>query len=581
MIAAIYARKSNTQDVADEAKSIARQIEHARQYALKKGWRVAEEHIYVDDGISGVEFAKRPAFVRLMNAVAGKPRPFDALVMSEESRLGREQIETSYAMKQIVTAGIRVFFYLEDRERTLQTPTDKLLMSVTAFADEMEREKIRLRVYDGMLRRARSGYWNGGRVYGYTNVPVTDASGKRSHVELRINEAEAEIVRRIFIRCADGAGVKRIAHELNLDQASCPKPHQGRRPSWAVSTVRAVLHRDLYRGRAVWNKQQKHGPFGQRRDAARPSAEWLTTPAPHLRIVTDDQWAAAHRRIAATAATYARASNGHVLGRPSTGLEARHLLTGIAECGICHGGFMARHAGMTASGRQPYYVCTSRNNHGETACTNKVPLPLRLADEAVLSTLSDYVLQPDIVEGAILDAVVLLRPSAETLEAQRAALEKQLRAAEEEAARLAEALARGGNLGALLDALRDRERQQARLRQQLDGLHGLRTVTDFDVRQVERDLRARLKEWKALLQRQTPISRQIVTKLVAGHLVFTPREDRAYQFAGNAHLGKLLQGIVLPQVFDRFVDTTAQNAVRERILDAYAEYEEAAATVDA
>ena len=29
------------------------------------------------------------------------------------------------------------------------------------------------------------------------------------------------------------------------------------------------------------------------------------------------------------------------------------------------------------------------------------------------------------------------------------------------------------------------------------------------------------------------------------------------------------------------VDTTAQNAVRERILDAYTEYEEAAATVDA
>lgn len=29
------------------------------------------------------------------------------------------------------------------------------------------------------------------------------------------------------------------------------------------------------------------------------------------------------------------------------------------------------------------------------------------------------------------------------------------------------------------------------------------------------------------------------------------------------------------------VDTTAQNAVRDRILEAYSEYEEAAATVDA
>jgi hypothetical protein len=31
--------------------------------------------------------------------------------MSEESRLGREQIETAYALKQIITAGVRVFYY--------------------------------------------------------------------------------------------------------------------------------------------------------------------------------------------------------------------------------------------------------------------------------------------------------------------------------------------------------------------------------------------------------------------------------------------------------------------------------------
>jgi hypothetical protein len=326
----------------------------------------------------------------------------------------------------------------------------------------------------------------------------------------------------------------------------------------------------------VWNRQQKRDTFGQRQDTKRPASEWLTVDAPQLRIVTDAEWRAAHQRLQATAATYARVSSGHVLGRPSTGCEARHLLTRIAECALCHGGFMRRQGGRLANGRRlEYYICTGRNNHGETACTNNVPLPLRLADEAVLSTLSDYVLRPDIIEGAILDAVALLRPSADTLEAQRLALEKQLRAAKEEAARLAEALARAGNLDALLDALRDRERQQARLRQQLDGLDGLRTVTDFDVRQVERDLRARLKEWKALLQRQTSISRQIVTKLVDGHLVFTPREDRTYEFAGKAHLGKLLQGIVLPQVFDRFTDTTAQEAVRDVILAAYGEVEAA------
>jgi DNA invertase Pin-like site-specific DNA recombinase len=85
MIAAIYARKSTEQTgVADEQKSVVRQIDHARAYATHKGWIVADAHVYVDDGISGAEFANRPGFLRLMSAL--KPRsPFQVLVMWEES----------------------------------------------------------------------------------------------------------------------------------------------------------------------------------------------------------------------------------------------------------------------------------------------------------------------------------------------------------------------------------------------------------------------------------------------------------------------------------------------------------------
>ena len=64
--------------------------------AVTKGWTVAEEHIYADDNISGAEFAKRPGFLRLMNAL--EPRPaFQVLIMSEESRLGRVSRSTSNA----------------------------------------------------------------------------------------------------------------------------------------------------------------------------------------------------------------------------------------------------------------------------------------------------------------------------------------------------------------------------------------------------------------------------------------------------------------------------------------------------
>src|SRR5437773_7452842 len=177
MNAAIYARKSTEQNgVADEAKSVTRQVEHARAYAERKGWTVADEHVYSDDAISGAEFVKRPGFIRLMSAL--KPRPmFQVLIMSEESRLGRVQIETAYALKQIMDAGVRVFFYLEDRERTLDSAMDKVMLSLTNFAAEVERERAKQRTYDALLRKAKACHVTGGRVFGYDNKEVIAPDG--------------------------------------------------------------------------------------------------------------------------------------------------------------------------------------------------------------------------------------------------------------------------------------------------------------------------------------------------------------------------------------------------------------------
>ena len=83
MIAAIYARKSTEQNgIADDQKSVARQVEHARAYAEEKGWTVAEEFVFIDDGLSGAEFKTRPGYVRLLNALSPTP-PFSALIVSE------------------------------------------------------------------------------------------------------------------------------------------------------------------------------------------------------------------------------------------------------------------------------------------------------------------------------------------------------------------------------------------------------------------------------------------------------------------------------------------------------------------
>ena len=65
----IYARKSTEQTVTDDLKSIARHVEHARAYLQRKGQRVDQSQVYADDEISSPEFARRPGFLRLMNAL--------------------------------------------------------------------------------------------------------------------------------------------------------------------------------------------------------------------------------------------------------------------------------------------------------------------------------------------------------------------------------------------------------------------------------------------------------------------------------------------------------------------------------
>ena len=252
VVAAILARKSTEQvGVTDEQRSVTLQIEHARAYALAHGWVVLDEYIFVDDGISGAEFRKRPGLTRLLNTLRPSP-PFQILLMSEESRLGREQIETAYVIKQILDAGVRLFYYLDDRERTLDSATEKVLLSLSGFASEMERERGQQRTHDALLRLARGGYVTGGKVYGYDNVrvspPGTGGGTHRPPARRVINPAQATVVRRIFEWSAEGWGITRIAKQLNAEGISPPR---GGEHGWAPSAVREMLYNELYRGRLL------------------------------------------------------------------------------------------------------------------------------------------------------------------------------------------------------------------------------------------------------------------------------------------------------------------------------------------
>jgi Recombinase len=72
--------------------------------------------------------------------------------------------------------------------------------------------------------------------------------------------------------------------------------------SWCVSSVRHVLKNPRYQGRIVWNTKRKVRVPGTNRRIYRhrPESEWVITPAPHLRIVSDELFAAVERRFETT-----------------------------------------------------------------------------------------------------------------------------------------------------------------------------------------------------------------------------------------------------------------------------------------
>jgi site-specific DNA recombinase len=537
MIAAIYARKSTEQSgVADEAKSVTRQIEHAQAYAQRKGWALADEYVFVDDGISGAEFAKRPAFLRLMNSLKPHP-PFQVLVMSEESRLGRESIETAYALKQLVTAGVRVFFYLEDRERTLESSTDKILMSLTAFADELEREKARQRVTDTMVRKARAGHVTGGRVFGYDNVEILGPTGQRSHVERRINEAESAIVRRIYEAYASGLGHASIAKALNRDGAASPRPQQGRPKGWAPSSIREVLRRPLYRGEVVWNKSRKRDRWGQTKQRPRAIAEWIRTEDAALRIVAPALAESVDARIAAMQARMLRLSDGRVLGRPAAE-GARYLLTGMLRCSECGGSFEAL-SGSHGRRRAYVYGCATHRRKGAAICANGLVVPMEDADDAVLAAVEDTLLNPAVVARALDYATEAL--AAHRTADRRTEIESDLAAVEQAIGRLTAAIAAGGELTSLVEAVRVQERRRGELQAAL--AEARRARPEWNARDVRRKLERYLVDWRGLLRANVAQGQQALRRLIDGRLTFTPTGEY-YAFRATGTIAPLLAGVV-------------------------------------
>ena len=192
-----------------------------------------------------------------------------------------------------------------------------------------------------------------------------------------------------------------------------------------------------------------------------------------------------------------------------------------------------------------YYVCTAYHTRGRCVCANGHDLPMGPTNEAVLQAVTAQLLSPATVEAVVERAMAYLSESSDR-EDERAAARAELAGVEAELGRLTAAVASGGDLPSVLEAIKGRERRRVALTERIAALEALASWPSRDQGALARDLRARLKEWRKLFGRHVSQTRQLLRKLIVGRLAIDPKvgnNGRYVRITGTGTLEPLVRGI--------------------------------------
>jgi len=409
---------------------------------------------------------------------------------------------------------------------------------IRGWASAQESRKAGQRTRDALRRKAEQGYVAGGDVFGYRRVR------EGSHVRRVVNEPEAAIVRRIFQTIAEGSGLLRIVKTLTAENAPSPK---GR--GWAVSNVRGMLDRDLYRGRVIYGRSRRQRRGGTKRQVEAPESEWIVRETPELRIVDETLWKAAHARLARTRQTYTghRTATGTLHGRPEAGLLSRHLLAGHLRCGVCGGGMFVASRISTNGRARLYYLCTNHHKQGIKACSNRYSVPYEVVTRAILSHFID--LEPQVLVEILMAEWQRRLVPIEQREAQRAALTAELHRLDGELARLTEAVAAGaGDVRVVFDALKRKQTQRDETTARLEHLDGLQRAEDApDGAAWLEWMLPRLAGLKAALEADPATGREVLRELLIEPVTITPVTNEAgrviaWDYIGLGALDRVVSG---------------------------------------
>lgn len=328
--AVIYGRVSTVKQ-ADEGLPIESQIEGGHRKAEALDADVLK--VFRDDGISG-RTDERPAF---RDAIAYcRIHQVEYFICWSTSRFARNKLDAALYKKELKRIGCRVVYVSVDLDN--ETDSGWMMESMLEIFDEHYSRQVSADTLRSMMKNARDGFWNGGRVpFGYRS----SAAGRRKRLEP--NEDEAPTVREMFDLYLRGLGCRAIAMLLN----ESGRTHGGKR--WAKNTVAWVLKNWVYAGYVVFNKTDK--ATGRER----PRSEWIVTPS-HEALVKEEIFMRAQDLFGERAPAEGNSS-----------ANSRHVFTGMLRCSC--GAAMTTESASGNGGRYSYYNCSSAQRG--TGCTHR------------------------------------------------------------------------------------------------------------------------------------------------------------------------------------------------------------------
>lgn len=421
--AAVYARYST--DLQND-KSVEDQIRLCESHAERIGAKIVK--IYHDRAKSGASMFGRPGLAAFMqDADKGG---FEIIISESPDRISRDIADLAHIHKTLKFLSIEMNCVNGGIMDTMQ-------IGMYGVVGQMQREEGAKKVKRGMVGVVRSGRSAGGKAYGYEPVP-----GKPG--ELRIVEAEALVIRRIFKQFVAGASPRMIAGALNEENIAPPRGEK-----WNASTINGngargngILRNPVYDGRMIWNRVRmvKDPSTGRRISRVNDASEHETMDAPHLRIVDQEIFQAAQQR---------KDRKEHSLPV----VRNRRILSGLLRCASCGGGMSI--VGADRSG--PRVMCST---HRESrTCDNHARYYIEKIEQKVLSSLRMQFADTEMVKAYVDAYEEESRRVGADLKRNRASMERQLAEAKQAITRVVEKVAKGiiedDDAAAILPGLRE------------------------------------------------------------------------------------------------------------------------------